>query len=172
MVANLKRDMDQDMKKKLEEEREHMKEEVEKMLQEKMLLSWLECNRFSLILTSQTSILFASRIVSLVDYLEEKIKDDFFSKKEEYSIFKKNTAYVKMENGELENDEFDKRLGEIPNVTFTNSYSEESSAVSYPKDFNLSSLNEALARDRSKMTSVNEKYMNNERLGELENLPK
>ncbi|KAM3233710.1 hypothetical protein P3L10_019069 [Capsicum annuum] len=77
-----------------------------------------------------------------------------------------------MENGELENDEFDKRLGKIPNITFTNSYSEESSAVSYPKDFNLSSLNEALAWDGSKMTSVNEKYMNNERLGELKNLPK
>ncbi|KAM3233711.1 hypothetical protein P3L10_019070 [Capsicum annuum] len=89
MVANLKRDMDQDMKKKLEEEREHMKEEVEKMLQEKMLLSWLECNRFSLILTSQTSILFASRIVSLVDYLEEKIKDDFSQKKKNILFSKK-----------------------------------------------------------------------------------
>ncbi|KAM3324077.1 pumilio 12 isoform X1 [Capsicum chacoense] len=73
----------------------------------------------------------------------------------------------KMENGELENDEFEKLLGEIPNVTSANSYSEESSAVSCPKDFNLSSSTGSLARDGSKLIGVNERYMNNESLGEL-----
>ncbi|KAF3635967.1 putative formin-like protein 3-like [Capsicum annuum] len=37
MTADLKRQMDQDLQKKLEEEREHMKGEVEKIFQEKMV---------------------------------------------------------------------------------------------------------------------------------------
>ncbi|KAJ8574033.1 hypothetical protein K7X08_010544 [Anisodus acutangulus] len=49
----------------------------------------------------------------------------------------------KMENGvnELENDEFEKLLGEIPNITSGNSYSEESGFMNCPKDFNLASSN-------------------------------
>ncbi|CAN4123257.1 unnamed protein product [Withania somnifera] len=47
----------------------------------------------------------------------------------------------KMENGvnEQENDEFEKLLGEIPNVTSGNSYSEESCAINCPNDFSLES---------------------------------
>ncbi|PHT45637.1 hypothetical protein CQW23_14795 [Capsicum baccatum] len=52
-------------------------------------------------------------------------------------------------------------------VTSANSYSEESSVVSCPKDFNLSSSNGALAQDGSKSISVNERDMNNESLSEL-----
>ncbi|KAH0669664.1 hypothetical protein KY285_023832 [Solanum tuberosum] len=36
MAANLKRSMEEDLQKKLEEEREHMKGEVDKMFQEQM----------------------------------------------------------------------------------------------------------------------------------------
>ncbi|KAG5631253.1 hypothetical protein H5410_002970 [Solanum commersonii] len=71
----------------------------------------------------------------------------------------------KMENGvnELENDEFDKLLGEIPNVTSGNSYSEESGVINCPKDFNLTSSN----GDGSKPIGVTETYICNEILGKL-----
>ncbi|KAH0765056.1 hypothetical protein KY285_000927 [Solanum tuberosum] len=70
-----------------------------------------------------------------------------------------------MENGvnELENDEFEKLLGEIPNVTSGNSYSEESGVINCPKDFNLTSSN----GDGSKPIGVTEKYISNEILGKL-----
>ncbi|XP_004228945.2 pumilio homolog 12 [Solanum lycopersicum] len=66
----------------------------------------------------------------------------------------------KMENGvnELENDEFEKLLGEIPNVTSGNSYSEESGVINCPKDINLTSSN----GDGSKLIGVTETYMSNE----------
>ncbi|XP_059281728.1 pumilio homolog 12 isoform X1 [Lycium ferocissimum] len=63
---------------------------------------------------------------------------------------------LKMDNGvnELENDEFEKLLGEIPNVTSGNSYSEESGAINCPKDFNLASSNGTLALHRSKPIGI------------------
>ncbi|XP_016469600.1 pumilio homolog 12-like [Nicotiana tabacum] len=75
----------------------------------------------------------------------------------------------KMENGvnELENDEFEKLLGEIPNVTSGNSYPEESGAINCPKDQKLVSSNGALALDRSKTIGVSERYKTNGILGEL-----